>query len=202
MRSRGCWDAPGAVEEGVAQRGEDGDVVRPGGGDVGTDAAEGLEPAHAPTRGRLPSARTDLHRQRGTPHCSCPSGGLSPPAPAPPRGVRAGSASTRACGCSYRGRREAAGGLATAARLSARRTGAARPLRRPGPAGHSRQPGRGCRAVALIDHFVGPFVPYRRVGVRAGCAQTHTRHDGGRMCRSCVPPSWGQRHLLPRRRRE
>src|SRR5450756_65549 len=48
MRSRGCWDAPGAVEEGVAQRGEDGDVVRPGGGDVGTDAAEGLEPAHAP----------------------------------------------------------------------------------------------------------------------------------------------------------
>src|SRR5664280_2241864 len=39
MRSRGCWDAPGAVEEGVAQRGEDGDVVRPGGGDVGTDAA-------------------------------------------------------------------------------------------------------------------------------------------------------------------
>ena len=25
MRSRGCWDAPGAVEEGVAQRGEDGD---------------------------------------------------------------------------------------------------------------------------------------------------------------------------------
>src|SRR5664280_1114591 len=48
MRSCGCWDAPGAVEEGVAQRGEDGDVVRPGGGDVGTDAAEGLEPAHAP----------------------------------------------------------------------------------------------------------------------------------------------------------
>src|SRR5450759_4236655 len=48
MRSRGCWDAPGAVEEGVAQRGETGDVVRPGGGDVGTDAAEGLEPAHAP----------------------------------------------------------------------------------------------------------------------------------------------------------
>src|SRR5450759_1558742 len=48
MRSRGFWDAPGAVEEGVAQRGEDGDVVRPGGGDVGTDAAEGLEPAHAP----------------------------------------------------------------------------------------------------------------------------------------------------------
>src|SRR5664280_434982 len=48
MRSRGCWDAPGAVEEGVGQRGEDGDVVRPGGGDVGTDAAEGLEPAHAP----------------------------------------------------------------------------------------------------------------------------------------------------------
>src|SRR5664280_1563842 len=48
MRSRGCWDAPGAVQEGVAQRGEDGDVVRPGGGDVGTDAAERLEPAHAP----------------------------------------------------------------------------------------------------------------------------------------------------------
>src|SRR5450759_1592648 len=48
MRSRGCWDAPGAVEEGVAQRGEDGDVVRPCDGDVGTDAAEGLEPAHAP----------------------------------------------------------------------------------------------------------------------------------------------------------
>src|SRR5664280_1821473 len=48
MRSRGCWDAPGAVQEGVAQRGEDGDVVRPCGGDVGTDAAEGLEPAHAP----------------------------------------------------------------------------------------------------------------------------------------------------------
>src|SRR5659263_355708 len=48
MLSRGCWDAPGAVEEGVAQRGEDGDFVRPGGGDVGTDAAEGLEPAHAP----------------------------------------------------------------------------------------------------------------------------------------------------------
>src|SRR5664279_869540 len=48
MRSRGCWDAPGAVEEGVGQRGEDGDVVRPGGGDVGTDAAERLEPAHAP----------------------------------------------------------------------------------------------------------------------------------------------------------
>jgi len=48
MRSRGCWDAPGDVEEGVAQRGENGDVVRPCGGDVGTDAAEGLEPAHAP----------------------------------------------------------------------------------------------------------------------------------------------------------
>src|SRR5664280_2747475 len=39
MRLRGCWDAPGAVQEGVAQRGEGGDVVRPGGGDVGTDAA-------------------------------------------------------------------------------------------------------------------------------------------------------------------
>src|SRR5664280_2669502 len=37
MRSRGCWNAPGVIEEGVAQRGEDRDVVRPCGGDVGTD---------------------------------------------------------------------------------------------------------------------------------------------------------------------
>src|SRR5450756_2662457 len=61
MRSRGCWDAPGAVQEGVAQRGEDGDVVRPGGGDVGTDAAEGLEPAHAPP------APADLRLELGHP---------------------------------------------------------------------------------------------------------------------------------------
>src|SRR5664280_112839 len=61
MRSRGCWDAPGAVEEGVAQRGEDGDVVRPGGGDVGTDAAERLEPAHAPP------APADLRLELGHP---------------------------------------------------------------------------------------------------------------------------------------
>src|SRR5664280_960287 len=61
MRSRGCWDAPGAVEEGVGQRGEDGDVVRPGGGDVGTDAAEGLEPAHAPP------APADLRLELGHP---------------------------------------------------------------------------------------------------------------------------------------
>src|SRR5659263_261771 len=61
MRSRGCWDAPRAVEEGVAQRGEDGDVVRPGGGDVGTDAAEGLEPAHAPP------APADLRLELGHP---------------------------------------------------------------------------------------------------------------------------------------
>src|SRR5664280_2061375 len=61
MRSRGCWDAPGAVQEGVAQRGEDGDVVRPGGGDVGTDAAEGLEPAHAPP------ASADLGLELGHP---------------------------------------------------------------------------------------------------------------------------------------
>src|SRR5664280_542088 len=61
MWSRGCWDAPGAVEEGVAQRGEDGDVVRPGGGDVGTDAAERLEPAHAPP------APADLRLELGHP---------------------------------------------------------------------------------------------------------------------------------------
>src|SRR5664280_2445014 len=61
MRSRGCWDAPGAVQEGVAQRGEDGDVMRPGGGDVGTDAAEGLEPAHAPP------APADLRLELGHP---------------------------------------------------------------------------------------------------------------------------------------
>src|SRR5664280_2737128 len=62
MRSRGCWDAPGDVEEGVAQRGEDGDVVRPScGGDVGTDAAEGLEPAHAPP---APSDQNGLSSRR------------------------------------------------------------------------------------------------------------------------------------------
>src|SRR5450759_3133884 len=61
MRSRGCWDAPGAVEEGVAQRGEDGDVVRPCGGDVGTDAAERLEPAHTPP------APADLRLELGHP---------------------------------------------------------------------------------------------------------------------------------------
>src|SRR5450759_777757 len=61
MRSRCCWDAPGAVQEGVAQRGEDGDVVRPGGDGVGTDAAEGLEPAHAPP------APADLRLELGHP---------------------------------------------------------------------------------------------------------------------------------------